>query len=64
MTSPDELKEAAESVAFWLDEKNSQARRELEQRNPPLGQWLDMIEARVDAELKRRAEQEEVRAKV
>ena len=47
MTSPDELKEAAESVAFWLDEKNSQARRELEQRNPPLGQWLDMVQKKV-----------------
>ena len=51
MTSPDELKEAAESVAFWLDEKNSQARKELAERNEALSMWLDMIEKRVAEKL-------------
>ena len=63
MTSTDELKESVAAVSFWLDEKNSQARRELEQRNPPLGQWLDMIEKRVAEKLAEREAQEEVRAK-
>lgn len=58
-----ELREAAESVAWWLAPENAEARQELAERRPELGMWLSMIEARVDAELKRKAEQEEVRAK-
>ena len=57
------MKEEAQSVAFWLDPANSQARKELEQRRPELEAWLRMVEARVNDELKRREEQEEVRAK-
>lgn len=60
----DELREEAQAVAWWLSPENASARRELEQRNPPLGQWLQMIEERVNAELKRRAEQEEVAMKI
>ena len=60
----DELKAEAEAIAWWLSPENASARQELKQRNPPLGQWLQMIEARVDAELKRRAEQEEVAMKI
>ena len=50
--TPSELKEQAEAVAFWLDEKNASARKELEQRQPELGQWLDMVEKRVAEKLK------------
>ena len=60
----EELRERVEAVAWWLDEKNSQARKELSKRRPELGEWLQMIEARVNAELKKREAQEEVRAKV
>lgn len=64
MTDANELREEAQAVSFWLDEKNSQARKELSKRRPELGEWLQMIEARVNAELKKREAQEEVRAKV
>ncbi len=50
-TDEREIEEEAQSVAWWLDEKNSQARKELEQRQPELGQWLSMIEKRVDEKL-------------
>ena len=58
-----ELREAAESVAWWLDEKNSQARKELEQRNPPLGEWLSMIETRVAERIAEVEKEQEVAAK-
>jgi hypothetical protein len=58
-----ELREAAESVAWWLDPENAQARKELSERRPELAAWLSLVEARVNDELKRREEQEEVRAK-
>ena len=51
MTSSAELREAAEAVRFWLDPANTEVRRELEQRNPPLGQWLQMIERKVEERL-------------
>ena len=54
----EELKEEAQSVSWWLDEKNSQARKELEQRNPPLGEWLSMVEKRVNEKLKEVEKQE------
>ena len=63
MTDANELREEAQAVSFWLDEKNSQARKELSKRRPELGEWLQMIEARVNAELKKREAQEEVRAR-
>lgn len=53
MTNPYDLKESADAVAFWLDPKNAEARRELEQRNPPLGQWLQMIERKVAERMRR-----------
>ena len=58
MTSPNELREQVEAVGFWLDAKNSQARKELEQRNPPLGEWLSMVEKRVNEKLKEVEKQE------
>ena len=51
MTSSAELREAAEAVRFWLDPANTEVRRELEQRNPPLGQWLALIEKKVQQKL-------------
>ena len=50
--NPDELKEAAESVAWWIDEKNSQARKELSERRPELAAWLQMVEAMVQQKLR------------
>ena len=58
-----EFQEAAQSVAWWLSPENASARKELAQRRPELGEWLQMIEARVNAELKKREAQEEVRAR-
>ena len=56
MTDANELKEEAQSVAWWRDPANSEARKELAERRPELAEWLSMVEARVDAELKRREE--------
>ena len=64
MTSTEELKEQVQAVSWWLDPANSEARKELAERRPELAEWLSMVEARVDAELKRREEQEEVTMKV
>ena len=63
MTNPYDLKESADAVAFWLDPKNAEARRELEQRNPPLGQWLQMIERKVKERLAQVEKEQEVAAK-
>ena len=63
MKSPNELKESAASVGWWLDPANVQARKELAERRPELGQWLQMVEARAAAELERREEQEEAKMK-
>ncbi len=52
-----ELQEEAQAVAFWLDPQNASARKELEQRNPILGEWLQMIECKVNEKLAQ-AEQE------
>ena len=54
----EELKEAAESVAFWLADENKQARKELEQRNPPLGRWLSTVGKRVQEKLAEHEAQE------
>ena len=62
--NPQELKESVDAISFWLAPENALARKELAERRPELAAWLSMIQARVDAELKRREEQEEVRAKV
>lgn len=51
MTNPDELKESVEAVAFWLDPRNAQTRKELAERNEALSMWLDMIEKRVAEKL-------------
>ena len=62
--TPSELKEQAEAISFWIADENASARKELEQRNPPLGQWLSMIEEKVQEKLAEIEVQEEVRAKV
>lgn len=64
MTNTTELKEEAESVAWWLDEKNSQARKELSQRRPELEAWLQMVERKVNEKLAEREAQEEATMKV
>lgn len=46
-----ELKESVEAVAFWLDPRNAQTRKELAERNEALSMWLDMIEKRVAEKL-------------
>ena len=51
MMNTAELREEAQAVSFWLDEKNSQARRELAQRRPELEAWLGMIERKVEEKL-------------
>jgi hypothetical protein len=63
MTDANELREEAQAVSFWLDEKNSQARKELEQRNPPLGQWLSMVERKVSEKLAQVEKEQEVQAR-
>lgn len=63
MTDKEDLQAEAQAISWWLDPENAQARKELEQRRPELEAWLRMVEARVNDELKRREEQEEVRAK-
>ena len=62
-TDKEELKEQAEAISFWLDEKNASARKELAERNEALSMWLDKVEAMVQQKL-REVEKEEVRAKV
>ena len=52
MEAKDEIREQAEAIAFWLADENKEARKELEQRQPELGQWLDMVEKRVAEKLK------------
>ncbi len=47
MTNTTELKEEAQSIAWWLDEQNSQTRKELAERRPELELWLEMIEKKV-----------------
>ena len=63
MTNTTELKEVAESVAFWLDPANAEARKELEQRRPEFGMWLSMVQKKVQEKLAER-EAQEVAAKV
>ena len=53
----------ASAISWWLDEKNSQARKELEQRNPPLGQWLSMVERKVSEKLAQVEKEQEVQAR-
>ena len=62
MISTEELREEAQAIAFWLNPENASARRELEQRNPPLGQWLSMVQKKVEEKLEER-EAQEVRTK-
>ena len=59
-----ELREAAEAVGFWLDPANNQARKELEQRNPPLGEWLSMVERKVAEKLAEVEKEQEVAMKI
>ncbi|MCL4373921.1 hypothetical protein M1367_03535 [Candidatus Marsarchaeota archaeon] len=58
MTSPDELKEAAQSVSWWLAPENAQARRELAERRPELEAWLSMVERKVAEKLAQVEKQE------
>ena len=51
MTDANELKEEAQSVAWWLADENKEARKELEERRPQLGMWLQMIERKVNERL-------------
>lgn len=46
-----ELKESIAAVSWWLSPENSEARRELEQRNPPLEAWLSMVQKKVQEKL-------------
>lgn len=64
METNNEILEQAEAIAFWLDPENAEARRQLAERRAELGMWLSIVEARVNAELKKREEQEEVTMKV
>ena len=64
MTSPDELKEEAQAVSWWLSPENQGARKELRERNEALAQWLDKVEAMVQGRLAEIEAQEEVAAKV
>ena len=61
--NPQELKESVDAISFWLAPENALARKELAERRPELAAWLSMIQARVNAELKKREAQEEVRAR-
>lgn len=63
MTDKEELQAEVQAVAFWLDEKNSQARKELSQRRPELAAWLSMVEKKVQQRLAE-IEAQEVAAKV
>lgn len=63
MTSPDELKEEAQSVAWWLDSQNAQARKELSERRPELAAWLSMVERKVKERLAQVEKEQEVAAK-
>ena len=55
----EERKEEAQAISWWLSPENSEARRELEQRNPPLGEWLSMVEKKVQEKLAEQEAQEE-----
>jgi hypothetical protein len=43
----EERREQAQTISWWLAPENTQARRELRERNEPLAQWLDMVERKV-----------------
>ena len=58
-----DIREAVEALSFWLDEKNASARKELAERNPPLGEWLSMIETRVAERIAEVEKEQEVAAK-
>ena len=58
MTDKEELQAEVQAVAFWLDEKNSQARKELSQRRPELAAWLSMVERKVAEKLAQVEKQE------
>ena len=57
-----ELREAAESVAWWLDPANSHARQELRERNEALSMWLDKVEAMVQQRLAQVEQEANIRA--
>ena len=62
MTNPDELKESVEAVAFWLDPRNAQTRKELAERNEALSMWLDKVEAMVQQKLREVEKEEAMKA--
>ena len=43
--------EAVEAVSFWLSPENVSARRQLQERSPELGAWLDLVEKKVQERL-------------
>ena len=51
MNPQEEIQEAVESVGWWLDAANSQARRELSERRPEMEAWLNMIQKKVEERL-------------
>ena len=59
MTSPEELREEAQSVSWWLSPENAEARRQLAERRPELELWLQKVEAMVKAKLAERSAQVE-----
>ena len=63
-TDKEELREQVGAISWWLADENKEARRELAERRPELAAWLSLVEARVNDELKRREEQEEVAMKI
>ena len=55
----EELKEQVAAISWWLDPDNGQARKELEQRRPELGLWLDRVESMTKAKLAEHEAQED-----
>lgn len=58
MTSPNELREQAAAIAWWLSPENASARKELSERSPELDLWLQKVEALVRQKLAEREAQE------
>ena len=48
----DEIRKMAETVVWWFNPANSEARKQLKERNEALAMWLDVIEQKVQAKLK------------
>ncbi len=57
-------KDEISAVEWFLSPENAEARRQLKERNEPLGLWLDMVEKRVQEELEAQGEKQEASMKV